>query len=210
MTARGSPEAGAPPGPRAAPPGSHNGGMTPDEDTIPRSDAPVGDREPAAAGSAGPPESGDALEDTLGRADLPAGRPFDAPPPVRLAAPPRGPAMTVLNRVRVGDAVPVVLAVPVVVGRAPGVPRIGAPVVRVPVPSPRLQISADHLEIAQHGTTVVLRDLRSTNGSTILVPGRPPRLLARSDSAAVPVGTVVDLGEGVRIEILGPAGSPEG
>lgn len=160
-------------------PGSHNGGMTADEDTIPRSGAP-------------------------------AGRPFDSPPPVRLAAPPRGPAMTVLNRVRVGDAIPVVLAVPVVVGRAPGVPRVGAPVVRVPVPSPRRQISADHLEISQSGTTVVLRDLRSTNGSMILVPGLPSRLLAGSDSAAVPVGTVVDLGEGIRVEILGPAGSPEG
>ncbi|MBI5162018.1 MAG: FHA domain-containing protein [Micrococcales bacterium] len=137
----------------------------------------------------------------------PIGARLSAPPPPSTLAPPQGPALSSLDRVRIGHET-VVLAVPVRIGRNPGRPRIPTAMVRMRVPSPELGISADHLEIRQTGSAIVIRDLDSTNGSLGHLPGRAPRRLARGESMAVPMGTVLDLGEGVEVEVLGPAASP--
>ena len=60
-----------------------------------------------------------------------------------------------------------------VVGRAPTAPRVptGAPPRLVRVRSPLGEVSSTHLEVRQLGTSVVVTDLRSTNGSVVIVPG---------------------------------------
>jgi pSer/pThr/pTyr-binding forkhead associated (FHA) protein len=66
------------------------------------------------------------------------------------------------------------------------------------------EISATHLEIKAIGSSVVVTDLRSSNGSVIRVPGRISRTLRGGESVVVAVGTVIDLGEGILIRILPP------
>jgi hypothetical protein len=47
--------------------------------------------------------------------------------------------------------------------------------------------------------------MRTLNGSEVRVPGSPVRTLLRGESIVVTPGTRIDLGEGVVVEILGPA-----
>ena len=97
----------------------------------------------------------------------------------------------------------------VVVGRAPEVrSRDGEEPLLVRVPSPYQEISATHLEVrpgsgADHGTAVVT-DLGSTNGTLLVQPGLPPEDLRPGVAAQLLPGAVIDLGDGVTIEVLGP------
>jgi pSer/pThr/pTyr-binding forkhead associated (FHA) protein len=75
----------------------------------------------------------------------------------------------------------------------------------VTLPSPRGELSATHLELRESGRAVVVRDLRSTNGSIVHVPGAPARVLIGGESAVVSPGTLIDLGDGNLIEVLRPA-----
>lgn len=86
----------------------------------------------------------------------------------------------------------------VFVGRRPSTPRIYVgPVPRlVPLPSPTREVSATHLEFRRVGGTVVVTDLRSTNGTTVALPGTAPQVLLGGDSAVVTAGTVIDVGDG--------------
>ncbi|GAA4378938.1 FHA domain-containing protein [Nocardioides caricicola] len=133
-----------------------------------------------------------------------------APPglPGQPAAPPvisRPVARLVVSEGDVVDVDRVVL-----VGRAPeprradtaGVPHL------VEVSSPHHEISSTHLEVrpgsgADHGSAVVT-DLGSTNGTLLVQPGLPPEDL----KAGVPVqllpGAVLDLGDGVTIQVVNP------
>ena len=94
----------------------------------------------------------------------------------------------------------------VYLGRKPSVPRIASDrrVRLVAVPSPGKQVSATHLELRQTGDAVVATDMRSTNGSTVTVPGSKPRTLLRGESAVVTPGTMIDLGDGNVLELLSP------
>ena len=98
----------------------------------------------------------------------------------------------------------VLLDAPAYVGRAPVAPRIqhGPRPLLIRVPSPLGEVSSTHLEVRQLGTSVVVTDLRSTNGSRVRVPGRPPRALRQGESMVVTPGTLVDIGDGIVIEIL--------
>lgn len=182
----------------------HNGGMGADhEDTLERVRMP-----------AGPVPVAPDVESTIvsrvpadGTAAPPSGSRLNAPPPVAVFAPPAGPDLSARGRVRIGGDT-VVLATPVFIGRDPGRPRIPTPVVRMRVPSPAREISANHLEMRQTGAVIVATDLGSMNGSVVHLVGRPPHRLARGDSIAVPPGTIIELGEGVEVEVLGPAASP--
>ncbi len=95
----------------------------------------------------------------------------------------------------------------VVVGRAPQ-PRgheAGEPTLLVRVPSPHQEISSTHLEIrpgtgADHGAAVVT-DLGSTNGTLVVQPGLPAEDLRPGIGVALVPGAVVDLGEGVTIQV---------
>ncbi len=109
-------------------------------------------------------------------------------------------------RIKMADGVIVSLDLTVYLGRRPSVPRIASDrrVRLVAVPSAKKEVSATHLELRQSGDAVVATDMRSTNGSTVNVPGSAPRTLLRGESAVVTPGTLIDLGDGNVLELLSP------
>jgi hypothetical protein len=99
---------------------------------------------------------------------------------------------------------------PVVVGRAPEARRstTGEPPTLVTVPSPHQEISSTHLEI-RPGTgpdlgAAVVTDLASTNGTVVQQPGLPAEDLPPGVTVQLLPGAVLDLGDGVTIQV-GPA-----
>lgn len=104
---------------------------------------------------------------------------------------------------------------PCFVGRRPSSPRIARePAPRLlRVPSPRKEVSATHIELRQLGSSVIVTDLRSTNGSMVIVPGGVPRKLRQGESVVVSPGTLVDIGDDNVLQILpmqGPALAEDG
>jgi hypothetical protein len=97
----------------------------------------------------------------------------------------------------------------VVVGRAPEARQGSEEESRlVPVASPHLEISSTHLEVrpgsgADHGSAVAT-DLGSTNGTLIVQPGLPPEDLKAGVAVQLIPGAVLDLGDGVRIQVVTP------
>ncbi len=129
-------------------------------------------------------------------------RPVMTPPRETTAPPePRRP-----YRLRMTDGVIVSLDLTVYLGRRPSVPRIASDrrVRLVSVPSAQNEVSATHLELRWTGDAVVATDMRSTNGSQVMVPGNPARTLLRGESAVVTPGTLIDLGDGNVLEVLSP------
>lgn len=123
------------------------------------------------------------------------------------SAPPRLPENSrgSFYRVSIGPrSEPVTLDRPCVVGRRPSAPRIpqgpGPRLVRVP--SPLKEVSSTHLEVRQLGSSVIVTDLRSTNGSVVMVPGSVPRKLRQGESVVVSPGTLVDIGDDNILQIL--------
>jgi hypothetical protein len=108
------------------------------------------------------------------------------------------------NAVSLPDGRLVALDRPVYVGRSPRSPRITSGLVPelVAVASPRREVSATHLEIVQEGRAVVVRDLGSTNGTRVRVPGAAPSLLSPGASRVVAAGTLLDLGDDIVLEIV--------
>jgi hypothetical protein len=96
----------------------------------------------------------------------------------------------------------------VLVGRAPEARRNSTteqPVL-VTVPSPHQEISSTHLEVrpgsgSDHGSAVVT-DLGSTNGTLLVQPGLPPEDLKAGIAVQLIPGAVVDLGDGVTIQVV--------
>jgi hypothetical protein len=129
-------------------------------------------------------------------------RRFSRPQATAPIAPPP-PPRPVFYRFRIFDTV-VPLDAAAIIGRLPARPRVseGRAPRLVRVPSPRVEVSSSHIEIRQLGASVVLTDLRSTNGSTVIVPGSAPRKLRQGESMTVSPGTLVDIGDGNVIEIL--------
>jgi hypothetical protein len=109
-------------------------------------------------------------------------------------------------RLKMADGVVVSLDLTIYLGRRPSVPRIASDrrVRLVAVPSIGKEVSATHLELRQNGDAIVATDMRSTNGSTVTVPGSKPRTLLRGESAVVTPGTLIDLGDGNVLEVLSP------
>lgn len=98
----------------------------------------------------------------------------------------------------------------VLVGRAPEARRFtsGDQPMLVNVPSPAQEISSTHLEIrpgsgADHGTAVVT-DLGSTNGTVVAQPGLPPEDLQPGIAVQLVPGAIIDLGDGVTIQVINP------
>ncbi len=106
-------------------------------------------------------------------------------------------------RFRISNTV-VALDLPAYIGRKPARPRVvHGPLPRcVRVPSPTKEVSGTHLEIRQLGSAVIVTDLRSTNGTVVIVPGDEPRKLRQGESVVVLPGTLVDIGDGNVLEIL--------
>ena len=93
---------------------------------------------------------------------------------------------------------------PAIIGRKPAPPRItsGRPPRLVRVPSSTGEISSSHLGIDQVGATVVVTDLRSTNGSVVRMPGQWPVTIRGGESLAVPAGSLIAIGDDMVVEIL--------
>ena len=127
------------------------------------------------------------------------------PQPVWPVAVEADPVPAAIYSFRIGfDSQPILLDTTAFVGRKPVEPRI--PGVEHPrlvaVSSPRSEVSATHLEIRQRGSSVVVTDLRSTNGSVVVIPGSAPRRMRQGESVVVTPGTFIDIGDGNLIEIL--------
>jgi hypothetical protein len=108
------------------------------------------------------------------------------------------------NAVSFPDGRLIALDRPVYVGRSPRSPRITSGLVPelVAVASPRREVSATHLEIQQEGRAVVVRDLGSTNGTRVRVPGAAPSVLSPGSSLVVAAGTLLDLGDDIVLEVV--------
>lgn len=93
----------------------------------------------------------------------------------------------------------------VVVGRRPRTPRTQAADLPrlVTVPSPQQDISRSHLEVTLEGWHVLVSDMATTNGTTLLRAGQPPRRLHPSEPVLVVDGDVVDLGDDVTLTFEG-------
>lgn len=115
------------------------------------------------------------------------------------------PALGVL-RLTTGDVV--TLDRGVLIGRAPraaqeteaeGTPHL------VRVASPDNEISRNHVEVVLDGWHVLVRDLGSTNGTTVALPGSSPVRVRPDDQQAIEPGTTVTLADQVSMvfEITG-------
>lgn len=96
------------------------------------------------------------------------------------------------------------LTQPVIAGRLPTAPRRGDVAVQLLVlESPDGIVSGTHARIEALGDVVVVTDLNSTNGTKVIIPGKPTILLAPGESLALPSGAIIDLGDSNRLEVLG-------
>jgi hypothetical protein len=88
---------------------------------------------------------------------------------------------------------------PLLIGRSPKVN--GAVGDRMPelvsVPSPEQDISRTHVEVRVDGWQVLVVDRDSTNGTTVVLPGRDPQRLRPGEPFPLPVGARVVLAEEV-------------
>ncbi len=113
----------------------------------------------------------------------------------------------VLATVRAPDGSTVDVDRPVLIGRAPSSDPSDGPEPRlVTVVSRGQDISRTHLRVAPAGWEVVVTDLNSTNGTTLLPPGGGTDAQPLPPGEAVPVahGSILDLGDGVRVAIEAP------
>lgn len=91
---------------------------------------------------------------------------------------------------------------PILVGRSPSVSKVSSGQVPRLVTIPGDQdISRNHAQFALEGDTVVVTDLHSRNGTTVILPGKTPQLLRQGEPTAVLVDTVIDLGGGVTLTV---------
>jgi len=106
-----------------------------------------------------------------------------------------------VGRIRVSSGQVVALDRTVIIGRRPRSTRAsGANLPHlIAVESPQQDISRSHLEVRPEGDTVVVIDLHTTNGSTLLRPGADPVRLHPGEQTLVLTGDVVDLGDGITI-----------
>ncbi|HEX8487454.1 MAG TPA: FHA domain-containing protein [Propionibacteriaceae bacterium] len=137
---------------------------------------------------------------------------FMAEPPTQPEHP-LSPARLVLS-----DGHRVDLDVAVRIGRAPSPAPVGdggwraeprgqgAPKL-VTVLSPNADISRTHLQIEPDAGRVVVTDLNSTNGTVLVRPevGVLPERLPAGQAVTVPLGSVLELGDGVSVQVEPPS-----
>ena len=141
---------------------------------------------------------------TISAADL---RALRQQPPVSSDAPTEvldvtpAPAAASVGRIRLSTGQETALDRTVIIGRRPRSTRAsGANLPHlIAVESPQQDISRSHLEVRPEGDTVVVIDLHTTNGSTLLRPGADPVRLHPGEQTLVLSGDVVDLGDGVTV-----------
>lgn len=112
----------------------------------------------------------------------------------------------VLGRLRLPDGRVVLLDRPVILGRK--LPREvivegeAAQLVAFPVDEKRL--SRVHAEIRLADWQVQVLDRDSMNHTFVELPGQPPMQLRPAEAFPIPLGAIVNLGDAVRIELVGP------
>lgn len=170
-----------------------------DDDTA----APV--RRPASAGLI----DGDTLAlprraDRAAQAAASPARPTARP---AASAPDDTPRHAATTRLRLPNGTIVSVDRTIVLGRNPRAARIplDPPPAFITLSSPSREVSASHLAIEAAGESIVVTDLHSANGSTMLLPNGTSRALVAGDSAVVPVGTILILGDGNAVTVLGAA-----
>lgn len=133
-----------------------------------------------------------------------------APPPGIPGQPPAPPVTAQpVARLLVSEGETVAVDRTVLVGRAPEARRTDDVEPHlVAVASPHHEISSTHLEVrpgsgADHGSAVVT-DLGSTNGTLLVQPGLPPEDLKAGVAVQLLPGAVLDLGDGVTIQVVNP------
>jgi hypothetical protein len=91
----------------------------------------------------------------------------------------------------------------VLVGRAPDPSKSSFKDPRLlPVQSPGHDISRTHVQVAPDGWQIVVTDLQSTNGTTLIRPGGyDQQLLTPGEPVPVQLGSVLELGDGVSVTI---------
>ena len=111
------------------------------------------------------------------------------------------------GRVRVSSGQVIELDRTVIIGRRPRATRASGSTLPhlVAVESPQQDISRSHLEVRPEGDSVVIIDLHTTNGSTLLRPGADPMRLHPGEHTLVLDGDVVDLGDGITVSFEGLA-----
>jgi hypothetical protein len=112
-----------------------------------------------------------------------------------------------LARLMLSDGTELDLDQVVRIGRAPNADPVGDLHPRlVTVSSPNSDISRTHLQIAARDGAVMVVDLHSTNGTILVrpVPGTPPERLPAGAEVPVPMGSVLELGDGVTVRIEPP------
>jgi hypothetical protein len=202
----------APPAP-AVPVSEHT--MAPIEETIvgvselvrpPELDLDETIARPAGEIASPPPGDGDHDGMTVASADIrrlraerDAARPSDTP--AEGAAP--APVPEVRLRMPDGSFEPLVHEI--VLGRAPSVSKVaGGRLPRiVTIGQGDADISRSHVRLALEGGTVVVTDLHSRNGTLVVAPGKAPVKLRAGEPTPVLIGTVVDLGGGWTIQVVG-------
>jgi hypothetical protein len=167
------------------------------QDAAVRTEAPADDETPAEQQSAEQPTEGDHDGSTVlassitrtGRQRRPRGK----------AAAPAAPSIAVV--LPTGAREPLEGAL--VLGRSPSVSGVpGGQLPRlVTLSSGDQDISRSHVRIALEGGTVVVTDLHSRNGTTIVLPSGETQKLRGGEPTPVIVGTVVDLGGGVELRL---------
>jgi hypothetical protein len=205
VTARVSSSQGAgavvPPPPTEPPPtdrepaGDVDAGDGPDAAEDPSTeDYPDTEDYPAAALSE--MENGDTeLMSLPGLAGPQAGAPADPPQPA------------VSARLIFSNGEAVDLDRPVRIGRAPSLERGGDPTAKlVTVASPNSDISRTHVQVVPASGQVLVTDLHSTNGTVLVRPGAQPvpESLTRGEDVLVPLGSLLDLGDGVSVRVEAP------
>ena len=138
------------------------------------------------AGHTSPPHAGTCR---VCQRTIPQQQPFQTPRPA-------------LGTLRLSTGDVVTLDRGVLLGRSPKLNADLPPGERphlVRVPSPENDISRNHVEVVLEGWHVLVRDLGSTNGTTVTLPGQPPVRLRPGDSQVIEPGTVVTLADEVSL-----------
>lgn len=113
-----------------------------------------------------------------------------------------------LATLRGPDGAEAQLDAPVVIGRAPNADRSTVEGARLlTVQSPGHDISRTHAQVEPDGWEIIVTDLHSTNGSAVVLGGPEivRRRLAPGESMVVPLGSVLELGDGVSVAIDSPS-----
>jgi hypothetical protein len=212
--------AAAPPAPGfaafpPAPPAAFPAAPTAEHTMVPAEDTIAGPSTPAQPMPALVPAERDELDGdhdglTVASIDLRrlraerAARPADETPAGGIAvAEAARPAPAASLRMPDGELEP--LGPGIVLGRAPSVSQVsGGRLPRlVTIGAGDPDISRSHVRVSVEGDTVVITDLHSRNGTHVVAPGKTPVKLRAGDPTPVLAGTVVDLGGGWTVQVVG-------